>query len=332
MKVIYDIGVLGSSVFNQSSRTGIFRVVEEVAKKLSSDEEIELIFTAKKNLLIFTMKYLDSVDHFNSYKFDSSKALEKLVGITELIIDKKNKLNFSIGENDRNYILKIRRKAYTSLLKGMFYFLHDTIKEDLLSSDIFHSTYYNIQKNLNKYENLSVFQNIYDMIPIINSNMFKNKTNEIILKKTLNTIVNNKNGFIFTISESTKNDILNYDNKITPDRIFVTYLAASEKFKPCKSAARILQVKKKYGISLESKYILSVATLEPRKNLTTLIKSFRDILLFEKVSDLYLVLTGTIGWKNEQLFGEIHNSGEVSKKIICSFIFWSYGFCLSFNL
>jgi glycosyltransferase involved in cell wall biosynthesis len=58
-------------------------------------------------------------------------------------------------------------------------------------------------------------------------------------------------------------------------------------------------VRKSYGV--EGRYLLSVSTLEPRKNLQRLLDCF--LLLKEKPSnrDLILVLVGASGWKSKRL-------------------------------
>ena len=71
-------------------------------------------------------------------------------------------------------------------------------------------------------------------------------------------------------------------------------------------------VRKSYGV--EGRYLLSVSTLEPRKNLQRLLDCF--LLLKEKPSyrDLTLVLVGASGWKSKRLeanLGELRGKGLV---------------------
>lgn len=69
----------------------------------------------------------------------------------------------------------------------------------------------------------------------------------------------------------------------------------------------INKVLKKYEIS--SKFILAVGTLEPRKNIISLIKAFKILVNDSNFSDLELVLVGSFGWKNSD-FKKILNSSK----------------------
>lgn len=61
----------------------------------------------------------------------------------------------------------------------------------------------------------------------------------------------------------------------------------------------------KYKYNLPDKYFLCLSTLEPRKNMNLLIKTYKEIL-DEKVTDHKLVLVGRKGWKIQQMLEEIH--------------------------
>ena len=79
------------------------------------------------------------------------------------------------------------------------------------------------------------------------------------------------------------------------------------------------KISKKYG--LPNKYILSLSTLEPRKNLKLLIRAYKELLEENKeIPDL--VLAGRKGWKLEEIVGgitdniknKIHFTGFVDDK------------------
>lgn len=116
---------------------------------------------------------------------------------------------------------------------------------------------------------------------------------------------------IITISEFSKNriiDRLHYD----ASKIWLIYCGVHEKFVGYKhDPEREIEVRKKYN--LPSEYILSLSTLEPRKNLPLLINAYDE--LADKEHDLPpLVLAGRKGWKMEQLLSSIND--KVKDKII----------------
>lgn len=99
------------------------------------------------------------------------------------------------------------------------------------------------------------------------------------------------NHFI-TVSESSKSDLINY-LKIPQNSITVTYEALDLDFQELNG--RCVGNEEKYS---HEKYILSVGTLEPRKNIQTLISAF-SILKRKYNIDHKLILTGRNGWKDK---------------------------------
>jgi glycosyltransferase involved in cell wall biosynthesis len=121
--------------------------------------------------------------------------------------------------------------------------------------------------------------------------------------------------FSVVISQCTKDDLCNLRPDIDPARVFVTYLAASDTFKPCSDAEQLKLVRKKYSLG-DAPYFLSLSTLEPRKNITHTIRSFAKLVIEERLHDLNLVLAGGKGWLYEQIFQEISGLDEVKDRII----------------
>ncbi len=105
---------------------------------------------------------------------------------------------------------------------------------------------------------------------------------------------------IIAVSQSTKRDII--DLLGTPERkIDVIYEAADPIFRPIpqEEARRILQ---ESGIQPpESPFILFVGTIEPRKNLDTLLRAYH-ILRTHYHLDIPILLSGARGWLSEDIF------------------------------
>lgn len=104
--------------------------------------------------------------------------------------------------------------------------------------------------------------------------------------------------FIITVSEAVKAELIKEFN-LSPDRCIVTPIPPDEVFFTKVNQSQIMQVKEKYGINPQNKYIYFIGNKEPRKNLIGLIAAYR--LLPESVKREYsLVLAGGNGWKTEQ--------------------------------
>jgi glycosyltransferase involved in cell wall biosynthesis len=104
---------------------------------------------------------------------------------------------------------------------------------------------------------------------------------------------------IIAISNTTKQDLIDI-YKIPESKIEVIYLAASEKFKPLKEK-EIFQIKEKYN--LFKPFVLYVGTIEPRKNIPTLLHAFSKCL--KKVRDVELILAGGLGWNYDEVFNTV---------------------------
>ncbi len=112
---------------------------------------------------------------------------------------------------------------------------------------------------------------------------------------------------IVAISNFTKNEYLELFPWLREDKIIVTHLGVNSKFRIIEKN-NLDDIKSKY--SLSSKFILSVCTIEPRKNLKRLLQAFS--LVKDKIEH-NLVLAGAYGWKNKELYSLIYSLGISSR-------------------
>ena len=116
----------------------------------------------------------------------------------------------------------------------------------------------------------------------------------------------NSSDLYFAISQATKNDFCNEFPFLNVENIWVVHLAASSSFKPNRDMNAILQVKRKYNLP-SCKYIFSLCTLEPRKNLIRSVKTFVEFVQKNKISDLIWVMGGA----------QWNHFSEIIKKEVC---------------
>ena len=105
---------------------------------------------------------------------------------------------------------------------------------------------------------------------------------------------------IITISEFSKKEIMELLN-VPEEKISIVYSAPVNS----KDVGDVLQVREKFGI--EGPYVLYVGTIEPRKNLSRLIRAF-DKLKTEHNIPHKLVLAGGNGWNNEEIYETAKNA------------------------
>src|SRR5947209_82132 len=123
------------------------------------------------------------------------------------------------------------------------------------------------------------------------------------------------NDWILCISEATKKELCDY-LKFDPARVFITYLAAStELFYPCRDVSKIRATLARYKIP-DVPYILSLNTLEPRKNIDHAIRCFARLVREQHLRDLNFVLVGPKGWDYGKVFDAIAENDSVKDRII----------------
>lgn len=103
--------------------------------------------------------------------------------------------------------------------------------------------------------------------------------------------------FVLVDSDFVKGEVIQVYG--TPaDKVVTTYLGVSERFRPM-SAPETRPVLERYGLA-HGRYILSVGTLEPRKNLAGTLEAFAH--LPAQLRRTYpLALVGMTGWKMEHM-------------------------------
>ena len=99
---------------------------------------------------------------------------------------------------------------------------------------------------------------------------------------------------IITASNFSRDDIVK-TYKVKPERVTVTPLAPSSSFKPVHDAVRVEQVLGRYGIAGD--YILTVGSIQPRKNLPRLINAYAKLFRERRFENLpRLVVAGKRAW------------------------------------
>jgi glycosyltransferase involved in cell wall biosynthesis len=89
--------------------------------------------------------------------------------------------------------------------------------------------------------------------------------------------------------------------RVDPARVFVTPAAAPSHFTPVTNATDLRRVRTSYGI--ERDYILTLGSIQPRKNLVRLIAAYSSLRQAYPDRNLpQLVLAGRRGWLEKEIF------------------------------
>lgn len=325
-KIVFDASVLISGYISGNlHKTGLFRVSHEILKQLVKSGSFEIylfdVYHRERELIKYVQK-----------EFKQCKRIKEHSYLFGLIV-------FSAG-NFADYLRDIQKSTTSrivSLLAGglkntlliiekgagkadRLFFGSRKLNKSLNRCSLYFSTYYQIPLDIRENAGIKKVYTVHDLIPLIHPEYFSSPYNTILLKDVVDTI--GKNDYVVCVSESTKRDLISFRPDLDLSHFIVAPLAAAEFFWPVKDEEILRAIKEKHKIPQDKKYLLSVCTFEPRKNLKTLIAAFRILLEQGNVEGTSLVLTGAPYWAKDPLLDEISiiNKEYPGKILITGFV------------
>ncbi len=118
---------------------------------------------------------------------------------------------------------------------------------------------------------------------------------------------------VITISEATRQDLIDLYHT-PPDKVTTLYPGVSPEFKPVTNPDSLTSVRQKYNLG-DKPFILSVSTIQPRKNYRRLVQALAQI-----DPSFSLVIAGEKGWHYEDIFAEVTRLGLENRVIFPGFI------------
>ena len=91
--------------------------------------------------------------------------------------------------------------------------------------------------------------------------------------------------------------------RVERERISVIPMGCEPRFQPVEEPSRAAVLRRRYN--LPERYILFVGTLEPRKNVQTLLQAFAQVIAETPQDDLTLVIAGGQGWGGEDYMSTV---------------------------
>lgn len=146
---------------------------------------------------------------------------------------------------------------------------------------------------------------VHDVIPLLFPQLFTLK-HRLIARAGLARVAQQAD-MVIVPSYAVQQDVQQYLH-IDADRVVVIPEGCEPQFRPLTDPEHLHRVRTKYG--LPPLYILCLGTLEPRKNITTLLHAFarfRSTLHGEPV--LHLVVAGARGWREQAIFQAVQRLG-----------------------
>ncbi len=306
MNVLYDISTLGFVHEKSAPKTGIPRVIEELAPLLAGSEDCDLELCSSY-FLPSSLDYARSNPRLKNIFFAYSKTTERLERSKR---DTQKAIDTASGSLP--FTARAKRKLLYHLDNAVKGSLETLDAESLRWADIHHSTFSaapNSRKNVKRPES---FLTIYDLIPVLFP-QYCNDGTDVAFRNILASIT--PETWLLSISDATKVDFCSH-LKIDPARVFVTPLAADpDLFYSVMAAEELARVRQKYAIK-NAPYVLSLCTIEPRKNIDHLIRCYVRLMQEGQTPDLQLVLAGSKGWDYAHIFQEIAGAEAFKDNIV----------------
>ena len=119
---------------------------------------------------------------------------------------------------------------------------------------------------------------------------------------------------ILADSKATRHDLLTIW-QVPPEKVTVLYSGVHERFRPVEEEV-VTAVRRKYHLH-QYPYILSVGTLQPRKNYQMLIRAFAPLA---RQLPHHLVISGGKGWLYQEMLAEVNRQGVSDRVHFIGFV------------
>jgi glycosyltransferase involved in cell wall biosynthesis len=135
---------------------------------------------------------------------------------------------------------------------------------------------------------------IHDVIPLVLPWAFSPRHRWILA--TALARIRKQAEMVIVPSTAVAEDVVNYLH-VERERITVIPMGCAPRFQPHQEPARVVAIRRRYD--LPERYVLFVGTLEPRKNVHTLLQAFAHVIAATPQDGLRLVIAGGEGWGGE---------------------------------
>ena len=215
------------------------------------------------------------------------------------ILYSNREININIETNE-NIILKNYNKPAGTL--WLYFCLPKILNKD--NVDIFWGTQHLLPQRNNYTSDIKYVLTVHDL----SNHKFKNigEWKNTIIQKVFVKKSCEIADKIIADSNATKNDIVEILD-IDERKIKVIYLGTNCSREYILNTEQENEILNKFNV-IDKKYVFFVSTIEPRKNIITLVKAFEEMKKDGIYKDFKLILAGGLGWKYENIITTIENS------------------------
>ena len=302
MRVLLDVSNLGLAHESAETRTGIFRATEALVRELLAVPSLDLGFAALESFVaeLQLLRYDRSVEGRlgdRIVRVWESPSTDPDSGVS--LVDELDEVGRETSEGKR--IL-----AELSLLNRL------ARPVPVHGFEIVHSLKHPLRP-MERVPRARRVVTVHDMVPVLFPDLSEDRF--VSEHAALMRSIEPGSDWLICNSESTRSDacrILSFPQ----ERTFVTPFAADPKvFRPFPQGAWRREILARHGIG-EGPYLLSLCTIEPRKNLMALLDAFFAIASEAGRHDVSLVLVGPTGWKSGPFFERLEQRADLRDRIV----------------
>jgi glycosyltransferase involved in cell wall biosynthesis len=305
-KVILDIGFLGHAHDDRSARRGAQRVAEHLFAGLTAGDACDLSFVATSHLA-------GAYDFLGSHGFNAEEKLFFQRGqLSRSRFGRKIVRRVHRNLADRSLPARGRRRLLAMLAGICLRGEPDLSSKWLDQADIYHSPLRPFPAAVRGHPRIKKILTCNDFIPLKNPEYFPKDASSF-MNGVLACL--QPQNFAFCISETTRNDLLNF-SQMPPERVFVTPLAADpEKFHPVTQPGTLAEARKKYGLG-DAPYFLALSAQDPHKNFPHLIECFGSLVEAGELHGHNLLIVGSNPGRNPDVQKTLARYPNARQRII----------------
>jgi len=312
INIIFDSKVFLDGFFTKStSRSGVFFTAMNVLQVMQRNKVFHITLTYPLEYeWTANLRKIKREKVFSQFKFICTglRSFENSIQIPQNI--KEHKKNKKYIRMIYNYIKLLKYDIMSKLYNNKKTCYSEKI---FINAHVFLSPFDAIPESIINQEHIKKTYILYDLIPIIFSEYY----NIPVIKPIMNTF--NRDIYAFCISQSCKDDYLKYcGDKLDANKMYVTHIATNQQYIPKYDKQELIKVLRKYNIEYnpDNKYLFSLCSLEPRKNIPFTVTCFLKFIKKHNINDIYFYLGGS-AWKSFEFVMEktLEEAGQFSNKI-----------------
>ncbi len=295
INIVFDTQIFGQAHRRQLNRGGIFRYSSELLLALRHQGDCVLIpycpeplFKAAADLELQDLGLIPS-QPVSTYGVTTSHGLLSSPGWFKPALKHGYRLLSRLPQ-----VKGWRRRRLAALLQA-----------NIDQNAVYHTPFYGLPDEIRDQARMPVLITVHDMLPLTQPHFF---APEAIRHFAAMMERLRPNDHVVCVSQATRQDFLSHQHVVSESNVYVTPLAASPGLTAVKDPGVLAAARSRYGIPEHSSILLSLCTLEPRKNLITLIEAYEAMASKLPSGACVLVLAGSLGWKTSPLMERISRS------------------------